>query len=384
MKPLFNVALLLLLFSQTSDACEFEQVSFSSDYEQGGLARCEQLSEDEYILHLSPENTPINPSPWYSFTVMSKTPRTLSVSIAADNARPRYLPKQSLNGEDWDEIAFDIVESKMKITIQASTLPTMISAQPIIDNNDYIEWQQELSERANLSIIELGKSTQQRAIYGLVHQRPENKEWLLLIGRQHPPEVTGAQALLAFSQAMFDEHRNAEFFSRFNILLVPNVNPDGVALGYWRHNVNGMDLNRDWGKFTQAETSAVKSFIDKIVAANERIVFALDFHSTQQDIFYTMPSDYTVAPSLFSEEYLADLKPRLLSSFTLRERPGSSKGRGVFKQYLADEFNIHSITYEMGDNTPLHMVEHVATEAAITLQTKMLATPAADFIYQSK
>jgi hypothetical protein len=384
MRPLFTIALLLLLFSNVSYACEFKQVSFNSDYEQGGLARCEQLSEDEYLLHLSPENTPINPSPWYSFSVSSKTPRTLSVAIVADNARPRYLPKQSVNGNEWNDIAFAIVDGKMKITVQASPVPTMISAQPIIDNDDYIEWQQGLSAVANLSIIELGKSTQQRVIYGLVHQRPENKEWLLLIGRQHPPEVTGAQALLAFSKAIFDEHRNAEFFSRFNILLVPNVNPDGVALGYWRHNVNGVDLNRDWGKFTQAETQAVKSFIDKIVAANERIVFALDFHSTQQDIFYTMPSDYTVAPQLFSEEYLADLKPRLVSSFTLRERPGSAKGRGVFKQYLADEFNIHSITYEMGDNTPLHMINHVATEAAITLQTKMLATPADDFIYKAK
>jgi hypothetical protein len=33
-----------------------------------------------------------------------------------------------------------------------------------------------------------------------------------------------------------------------------NANPDGVDKGHWRLNDGGVDLNRDWGPFTQPET----------------------------------------------------------------------------------------------------------------------------------
>ncbi|MBT1451656.1 DUF2817 domain-containing protein [Glaciecola sp. XM2] len=380
-KPIFGI-LVLISSLNTAIACDFKDISFDANYDQGGLARCEQLSETEFILHIEPEDTPINPSPWYNFTISSKVATTVSIAISAGDARPRYLPKRSLDGSTFEAIPFTLKDGDMHIAVEVNQQPVMISAQQVIDNEDYVQWQQTLTEKTSLLQREIGKSTEGRSIYALVHSKPENKEWLLLIGRQHPPEISGAQAYLAFAQAMFIEHANESFLNRFNVLLVPNMNPDGVAHGHWRHNVKGTDLNRDWGKFTQAETQAVYGFINEIIQAEQRIVFALDFHSTQQDIFYTMPSDYGLAPALFSEEYLADLKPHLVSSFTLRERPGSSPGRGVLKQYLADEFKIHSITYEMGDNTPLEMVNHVATQAAKVLQNKMLATPPEAFIFK--
>ena len=42
-------------------------------------------------------------------------------------------------------------------------------------------------------------------------------------------------------------------------------NPDGVDSGYWRHNSNGVDLNRDWIEFTQPETKAIKQFLESKV-----------------------------------------------------------------------------------------------------------------------
>ncbi|MFT5283816.1 MAG: hypothetical protein ACI94Z_002664 [Yoonia sp.] len=54
----------------------------------------------------------------------------------------------------------------------------------------------------------------------------------------------------------------------------------------------------------------------------------------------------------------------------------------MFKQYLADEYNIHSITYEMGDNTNRELIKHVAQTAAQTLMQHMLSIAPEQFIYK--
>ena len=41
------------------------------------------------------------------------------------------------------------------------------------------------------------------------------------------------------------------------------MNPDGVDLGHWRHNANGVDLNRDWSYYNQPEIKQAVNFIEK-------------------------------------------------------------------------------------------------------------------------
>jgi hypothetical protein len=79
---------------------------------------------------------------------------------------------------------------------------------------------------------------------------------------------------------------------------------------------------------------------------------------------------------------LKQLKDATVSSFSVRPSPGSSPGRGIFKQFLADEYNIHSVTYEMGDNTNRELIKHVAQTAAQTLMTQMLSVEPEQFIYK--
>ena len=79
-----------------------------------------------------------------------------------------------------------------------------------------------------------------------------------------------------------------EFRRQFGILIVPNINPDGVYHGNWRHNVNGIDLNRDWGPFTQPETQLMRDELARFLEAGAaRPYVFLDFHSTAHDVIYT-------------------------------------------------------------------------------------------------
>ena len=377
-------------FSASSYACEFKDVHFTANFDAGKLDACVQLADDEfsnkqYELLSKPENSPINPSPWYAFKVINQTPENtqeLRLVLKSEGAKARYSPKMSIDGKHWQPMPFEIIDSNIHIKLTLGQEAIYIAAQEIINNAFYTQWMNSIAENSPFSLSKLGSSTQGRNIDALVHSKPENNEWFLIIGRQHPPEITGALALISFVEQLSLPHElNREFLARFNVMIVPNLNPDGVAHGNWRHNTLGSDLNRDWGKFTQIETQQVKSWLDLTLIEQQRLVFALDFHSTQQDIFYTMPSDYAVAPQDFSKDWLQRLKNATLSSFVVRPSSGASPGRGVFKQFLADEYKIHSITYEMGDNTERQLIRHVAQEAAKTLMQKMLDTKPESFVF---
>ncbi|MFT4652868.1 MAG: putative deacylase [Patiriisocius sp.] len=414
--------------NNTLKECQFSEVVFKANFEGARLDVCRQISDNTYLLEIDAESRPINPSPWYAFTVQSlqnfentdsnsglenkrvlsageEKDITISIIIKAIDARPRYLPKMQLSNGEWQLLDFTLNNSDsngqtMEFTVTLDTnsqaLPLKIAAQAIIDNQDYEDWTNKFIDKGLYQKVLIGSSTQGRPIHALVHQHSNNHEWLVLVGRMHPPELTGAVAFLRFAEQLNQTNPKMNaFYKRFNVLMVPNVNPDGVANGNWRHNTKGADLNRDWGKFEQVETRVVNDYLtsllepkqsnikDKSEGKKPKLVFALDFHSTQQDIFYTMPNDYHVAPAYFSDEWLADVKANTVSSFVVRNRPGSSPGRGVFKQFIADTYNVHAVTYEMGDNTPNTLIKHVAQVSANTLVDKMLVTPASDFIYIS-
>jgi hypothetical protein len=382
---MLTISIVALGFTANAQACEFKNIHIKTDFESAKIDECKQLSENQFELLTKPENRPINPSPWYAFKLVNKTANSqlLSIVIKGEDAQARYLPKMSIDQKQWQALPFKVIDNAIHIDVQLQQQDIYIAGQEVLDNAFYTKWTQTIAQQSGFVMLNLGTSTEGRPIDALIHTQPENKEWFLIVGRQHPPEVTGALALVSFVEELAKKQQlNALFLKRFNVMIIPNLNPDGVAHGNWRHNVKGIDLNRDWGKFTQVETQRVDAWLTNTLVEQQKLVFALDFHSTQQDIFYTMPSDYAVAPSSFSEDWLKHLKDATLSSFTVRPKPGSSPGRGVFKQYLADQYNVHSITYEMGDNTDRKLIEHVAQEAAQTLMQKMLSVSPEQFIYQ--
>ena len=68
--------------------------------------------------------------------------------------------------------------------------------------------------------------------------------------------------------------------SRFDIYIFPMVNIDGVALGNYRGNFAGFDLNRCWLKpdpSKQPEVNIIKNYIKKI-AKKQQIELILDLH----------------------------------------------------------------------------------------------------------
>ena len=372
----FLPILLLLTISLLShaQACQFDDVTFNSDFSGARLDSCEKLAKHQYHIGILPESEPVNPSPWFSFKLHSEHAARVQIKLTFNGNNPRYLPKLSTDGINWQNIAFDTKGQEMWLSVNTDTKPVWISAQEVIDNQEYDIWLAALqAQRPEILVETLGQSEKGRPIKALIKQSAQNKEWLVVIGRQHPPEVTGAMALFAFSESLLlDDTLREPFFNRFNLLLVPDVNPDGVETGNWRHNANGIDLNRDWKNFAQVETRLVRDEMASIVKNGGKIVFAVDFHSTYHDVFYTMPLEHDLAPVPLVTDWLADLEAETKWIFRPINKSASSPERGIFKQYIADHYKVHGVTYEVGDNTNRQLIPYVAKQAAKGLVNNLL------------
>ena len=87
-----------------------------------------------------------------------------------------------------------------------------------------------------------------------------------------------------------------------------------------------------------------------------------------------MPIDYGVENRYFVKHWLGALD-QAMPNFDVIQKPGNRPNNGVSKQYFADNYQVHAITYEMGDETNRDNIKVIANNAAVTLmQTLMSGT----------
>lgn len=359
--------------NDNAQTCSVGIVRLTTDFAMGRMDECTLVTENEYLITLVPENTPINSSPWYAFKIEADQRTDITITLKVRGDKNRYPPKVSLDGKKWKLQKYELEGEGLIMKLTASTQAVIIAAQEIINNQYYVDWAKKLSAKNQVTHTVLGDSTQGRPIYKIEHRNANAKEWLVILGRQHPPEITGALALFPFIETLLanSEASNA-FLSKYNILVIPNINPDGVHAGNWRHNANGIDLNRDWQNFSQVETLQINNYLEHLVSQGQKIAFAIDFHSTKRDVFYTMPANYGMEKPYFVKHWLSTLNDET-PNFDVIMKPGNNPNNGVSKQYFSDKFKVHAITYEMGDNTDRHDIVRIAHKAANTLMNAMLS-----------
>ena len=348
-------------------------------------------SNDTLITALiTAENTPINPSPWYAFKVWSKTAREMYLKITyQEGANHRYYPKLSSDGLNWTNLDSgryakgEVLDPEnnsrglptsitMRLDLSPDTL--WISAQELITSEHVKSWIDGLAELPYVTTDTIGESREKRPIHSLKIGNSDDKKMIMVISRQHPPEVTGYLAMTPFIETISGDSELAQRFrEEYNTYVVPLSNPDGVDNGHWRHNAGGIDLNRDWANFNQPETIAISSFMKEKVAANDgKFYFGVDFHSTWEDIYYTRdPSLKGNAPGLVPK--MIEESTNDLVGYVPNIRPSTGDSPSINStSYFFDAFGAESLTYENGDNTPRDFLRKKSSASAQKLMELLL------------
>ncbi|MEM7000105.1 MAG: amidohydrolase family protein [Pseudomonadota bacterium] len=343
---------------ETGGSCSNGAFTVYADFAAGNLGRCE-VRKKRIILHVEPEDAPpINPSPWYSFRISGSG--TAQIELDYGEAKHRYWPKTSTDGRNWQRLErkrVKLLDERSRLRLKLNVRGELyVSAQEVMNSAWYSTWLDTLKQSyPDLAIQVFGKSKAGAPLW-MAESNPGAKQSVLLVGRQHPPEVTGAIAMVAFVEELLamrgvscDGDSLCEFAEQTNIVFAPLLNPDGVDRGHWRHSLGGLDLNRDWGPFTQPETQAVKRLIDAL-AAQTTIRAFFDFHSTRRNLFYTQLSTDPTWPKNFGAKWMQRAKREGIYDFSPEPRPNN--GSPTSKNYMYGRFGIPAITYEVGDHTP--------------------------------
>lgn len=384
--PILDAPLKQLPDAATKALCENAAAEIRADHIAARANQCDVISETRFAIAIrpeaktDPEGATINNSAWYGFRVDPKSTADIRIRLTYENGKHRYRPKKSFDGINWTVIPSAQISqdspAEVDIRLKSDGRPFFVSAQEIFSPDAHDNWTASMAKLPFVTQSVIGQSRDGYPLQMLEARigDADDKPYVAWVGRQHPPEVTGALALIPFSETVLGDSALAKRFRKhFNILIIPMMNPDGVKAGHWRFSKGMMDLNRDWGPFSQPETQAVKEAFKRFETGQDEITFFLDFHSTGRNLLYTQADSEPTSPPFFARDWLANVDARLddkVYPFTREARHNS--GKPISKNYMYDTYGISSITYEVGDETPRSAIDISAKIFAEEMMTLLL------------
>lgn len=352
--------------------CEAGGLSVTIDFPAAGQHDCVVSPDGAIIVSVNHEPASvegINPSPWFAFKVASEKTSEATVTLDYTDYNHRYAPWIKRDGAAWEKLpatSLTLNERKTRATLKVPVSPagTYVAGQPVSSAADNIGWTRNALSGRGFSEVKYGKSHEGRDLIGFVGGG--GIEVIVALTRQHPPETSGQEAYRGFVERLMtrnDAKANA-FRSRHRIILAPMPNPDGVDRGHWRLNAGGIDLNRDWGQFTQPETKALSDWILQ-QTGDRRVVSMMDFHSTDRTVIY--------APPLDSPSTTINFLPYLKETFDTRLKAppewsyAHNASGGTSKGWALEKLKAPGITVELWDQISAEDARAVGAAAADAL-----------------
>lgn len=355
-------------------------VGATNDFPAARLNAFLQENDSTYVASIWPENFPINPSPWFAFKLWSEQEREIYLKLDYSNgAKHRYVPKLSANGEQWTpldstllQLNQDSTTAMLRLKVSKDTL--WVSAQEIQDHRRVGEWVRKMAQNEVVHEGVAGKSALGRDLYHMNLYKGDSydkRPAVLIISRQHPPEVTGFLCMKAFMETIISEGTSNGFLDKYRVMVYPLMNPDGVDLGHYRHNTGGVDLNRDWAEYHQPEVRQVTThMVRETTLAKNDVVLGLDFHSTFNDVYYTPDTSVERKIPTFTKAWLE--KIRVATGLEdINESPGKIS-RPTSSGWYNQQFGATGITYEIGDKTPREFIKKKGVESARAMMELLL------------
>ncbi len=354
-------------------------VEFDNDFSGARVNACERVGALDYKIVTSPENTPINPSPWYAFRATSEVERTITVRIVVTTSKARPWPYFSADGKAFARVASADYEGgegakECVLKLRVGPKPVWVASNHMIGVAEIEAWTDATCAKLGVAPRAIGAARGGRAIRAFEFGADDAHDRIVVIGRQHPPEVSGTVGFMRFVEALAaaDDARAKEFRAHYRVLCVPLVNPDGVHEGQWRSTLGAVDANRDWGPFTQQETRVVRDAIlafaktrggDQSDRDHASLRLLLDFHATAKDIFYIPPPETELDPPHFAERWLAAISARF-PDYALDSSATNNVKEWTFKRWAFETFAAPGITYELGSATPHERIKRIVGGAA--------------------
>jgi hypothetical protein len=292
---------------------ELPPVRFNTAFEGASLGRIEKLGETEFRLHLKGQQDARGrnrQATWFSFRLDDVAGRELTLRLTSFkgeyNDRPArapagewYRPVFSADGETWRHVphaSWDEPADELTLRLRPSGNTLWLAHVPPYSHARLRQLLAEVRSSPHTRIEVIGQSVLGRELSLVTvtnFARPDAaKQVLWMQARQHPWEA-GTSFLLegALRFVTSDEPAARQLRDTHVFIFVPMINPDGVALGEVRFNLNGFDPNRQWDEVDLRDPRWLERnpeiwYVKKALLAQharQPIALALNLHNTEMN-----------------------------------------------------------------------------------------------------
>ncbi|TPE55593.1 carboxypeptidase family protein [Maribrevibacterium harenarium] len=184
-----------------------------------------------------------------------------------------------------------------------------------------------------------------------------------IIARQHPGETMAEWFVEGLLERLFDENHPVAraLLQQCRFYIVPNMNPDGAALGNLRVNSKGVNLNREWNRATMERSPEVLAVQKKM--AETGVDLFLDIHGDESipanfvDGCSEVPNfteSMAKAEQLFTDTLLA-VSPDFQTELGYEKDRYGEANLSLASKWVGNTYECLSLTLEMPfkDHDPL-------------------------------
>lgn len=340
---------------KVADATTDDGIRIAWDFEGGSLAKVERVGASSFRCHVKgqvDQDGRNRQASWFYFRVDGAKGKLLTFTMVDLRGEYNYqpnmgainkdtLPFYSSDGISWTPVetgSYLPSEPSLTYNVQMASDRVWIAYVPPYTLNNFRRLAGYLAGFPDVKIEEIGRSVQGREIPLItitdrsVPDKGKKVMWLMF--RQHAWEAgsswtgEGAMRFLTSADALAQQIRRKAI-----VKVLPLCDPDGVANGTVRFNVNGYDLNRNWDlvdPVKMPEIAAERKSILNWVDAGNRVDFFVTLHNDEGNEHLVGPPDerwLSLEQRAWSNwsacsTIAANLGPQLKAATTTKGKPG--------------------------------------------------------------
>ena len=265
----------------------------------------------------------------------------------------------SYDGKNWTGIrTIRLPGMELFAVIPMKERSVQITSVPPYTITDLENFKKRIQTNPIIKIYDFGTTVEKRSLEIIRAGDPESPYSLVIRVRAHPWEAASnwvAEGII--SKFIGQGEESAMWRTKYCLYIMPMANKDGVARGMTRFNLNGKDLNRDWGAISDPilcpEKFAFETFLESMIKNDKKPVLVFDFHNDDYGSISTAAHDkndtlYTMRVELLE----SSLKKHTWFSENVRyvwKNPGRDSPV-MIQDGLMNRYGIEGLVYEFNTN----------------------------------
>jgi hypothetical protein len=193
------------------------------------------------------------------------------------------------------------------------------------------------------------------------------KHPVFIISRIHPSESVASWMVHGFVEWLLSDSPEARAsLDACDFMVIPMMNPDGVAMGNTRYDIMGLDMNRQWLNGRPIQIAAVLALMRSYEKADQSILIDFHGHARRRGFFYFISARTPTEGTLFANITESVLKrENAANGPTLFARQYCSLLDGVGKQSTARVVSIRNIGMRLAVTVEASAFAGLAGRAAL-------------------